>query len=236
MRRWPPLSEYQVSVLRDVSQGAVSSRNSELARTVYALRERGLVKTRKGEHRWVAQITEAGSFYIAHGSYRDDVAPTPERVKERALPIDVAVEELLRELDTHDGIFRIEDPGPEIRAQWRRALNRAKRSGQVPEGYHLRHHGRDSGDLVIELVAGAHPDAERLRDPKQRVAVAVDEGPVNPLIAKIDGQSELGPRLRRKPAQGAPPALVTGDRMGTPSASGCPQSQGRCRRLVRDAR
>jgi hypothetical protein len=51
MRRWAPLNERHLDVLPRVSDGTVSSRDWELARTVYALRDRKLVETTKGSHR-----------------------------------------------------------------------------------------------------------------------------------------------------------------------------------------
>jgi hypothetical protein len=188
MRRWAPLNERQLDVLRRVSDGTVSSRDWELARTVYALRERKLVETTKGDHRWAARLTGAGAFYLAHGHYLDE----EQRVTRPTRSDEIEVDELFSQLKVHDGVLRVTDPEPALRARWRRVISRAKREGRVPVGFHLRHHGRDGGDLVIELVAGEHPDAERLRNPRERPVVPVESGTLHPSIAGLEDHAELG--------------------------------------------
>ncbi|GAB3852737.1 hypothetical protein ACFPIJ_48260 [Dactylosporangium cerinum] len=49
------------------------------------------------------------------------------------------------------GPLRIPDPPTPVRAAWRRTISAALRLQLVPEGHQLRHHGRDRGDLIIEL-------------------------------------------------------------------------------------
>ncbi|MFJ2029006.1 hypothetical protein [Streptosporangium sp. NPDC087985] len=60
------------------SQEPVSAKTPELARTVYALRDRGLVTTPRKDGFWQAEITEAGRFYLEHGHHPD--RPTPGTV------------------------------------------------------------------------------------------------------------------------------------------------------------
>lgn len=40
---------------------------------------------------------------------------------------------------------------------WRRAIHALKQNNEVPDGWHLLHRGRNSGDLVIQLKPGQHP-------------------------------------------------------------------------------
>jgi hypothetical protein len=191
MRRWAPLNERQLDVLRRAADGTVSSQDWELARTVYALRERKLVETTKGDHRWTARITDGGVFYLAHGHYLDEEQPVTRPARASTRPHEIELDELLSQLKDHDGVLRVTDPEPVLRARWRRVINRAKREGRVPAGFHLRHHGRDGGDLVIELVAGEHPDAERLRNPRERPVVPVESGTLHPSIAGLEDHAEL---------------------------------------------
>jgi hypothetical protein len=58
MQRWASLKERQLSVLRRIGDDgdSVSARNCELANTVYALRNRGLVATPRREGIWRADV------------------------------------------------------------------------------------------------------------------------------------------------------------------------------------
>lgn len=177
MRRWDPLTERQLDALRRVGNPGdeVSASDSSLARTIYALRDRGLVTTPRVDGVWTAQITDAGRFYLKHGHHPDrpghsgDVKTKPVQsrpadqpqkpVRPRAKAVEVSAEELLSSLHK-DSRLRIVKPDRDTRAAWRRAIHAAKQSDLVPAGMHLRHHGRDDGDLIIELVEGQHPDAK----------------------------------------------------------------------------
>lgn len=69
------LNERQLTVLRRIydSQTPVTSDDSHLAATVYALRNRGLVATPRAGGRWSAELTEAGRQHLE----RTD-SPTPQ--------------------------------------------------------------------------------------------------------------------------------------------------------------
>ncbi|MFI6581817.1 hypothetical protein [Embleya sp. NPDC050493] len=82
-------------------------------------------------------------------------APTGARIR-GATP--AAARDLVDRVKAAGGTLRIEDPDAETRAALRRTINLAKRAGLVPKGHHLRHTGRDSGTLVIQLAEDAHPD------------------------------------------------------------------------------
>ncbi|GAA5140391.1 hypothetical protein [Pseudonocardia adelaidensis] len=70
-----------------------------------------------------------------------------------------------------------------MRAAWRRAIDATKRSGHVPAEHHIWHRGRDSGDLVIELRQGSHPDMARRRSRPDAIAVPDDVADWHPAAA-----------------------------------------------------
>ncbi|QQQ75482.1 hypothetical protein IOD16_31005 [Saccharothrix sp. 6-C] len=197
MKRWTQLTDHQLAVLQRVGDpdDQVTARDSALATTVYALRNRGLVVTPRVDGRWRAEITVAGRFYLEHGYHpeRPDVpgqagtlsrrrSPRPASEKKRSAR-QITVETLLQLLEEQDGSVRVEDPDSETRAAWRRAIAAVKRQNLVPAGMHLRHHGRDEGDLVIELVQGEHPDA-KYWEPRPQLA-APEADPPHPAVAKL---------------------------------------------------
>lgn len=155
MQRWAALNARQLSVLQRVESDAdeVSAKRSELATTVNALRNRGLVGTSHRGGVWRVVITEAGSFYLQHGHHpdrpasRDATTSPPKRSSTR----DTAAE-LIAELGSReDATIRIDEPDDATRARYRRAISAVKRRGLVPEGKQLLHTGRDSGPLIIRL-------------------------------------------------------------------------------------
>ncbi|MEV1116126.1 hypothetical protein AB0I91_13725 [Actinosynnema sp. NPDC049800] len=198
MKRWAQLTDHQLAVLQRVGDPAdqVTARDSALATTVYALRNRGLVVTPRIDGRWRAEITEAGRFYLEHGYHpeRPDVpgettatskrrASWPASEKKRSAAPQITAETLLKLLEENGGLARIDDPDDQTRAAWHRAITAVKRQDLVPTGMHLRHHGRDEGDLAIELVQGAHPDA-KYWEPRQQLT-APEANPPHPAVAKL---------------------------------------------------
>jgi hypothetical protein len=170
MQRWAALNARQLSVLQRVAKDPdeVSSQRSELATTVYALRNRGLVKTSRREGVWCVEITEAGSFYLRHGHHPDRPEPGDEviQVPKRAPAQDPAAE-LIEALSREAGeTIRVEEPDDATRARYRKAINAAKRRGLVPDGKQLLHTGRDVGPLIIKLSEdgpAAKTDWNRIR-------------------------------------------------------------------------
>jgi hypothetical protein len=61
-------------------------------------------------------------------------------------------------MQRENGTMRIESPDSGTRARYRRVIHAAKQHGLVPGGHHLRHTGRDAGDIVIRLYTDAYPD------------------------------------------------------------------------------
>jgi hypothetical protein len=170
VQRWAKLNDRQLTVLRRISEGyePVTAKTSELANTVYALRSRGLVTTPRKDGVWHAEITDAGRFYMQHGHHPDKPTPAdaglahqrrspgPQRSPDQG-PIRLA-KDLIKQLQDNDGSVQFETPDDETRASYRRAIHAAKQHGLVPAGFHLRHTGRNAGDLIIQLSDDAHPD------------------------------------------------------------------------------
>lgn len=186
MKRWARLNERQLELLRTIAAGQDDLKEvwSEVALSAQALQSRGLVKLTRSAGARQAEVTDAGRFYLEHGHHpdrpsRDQARSRPtaagperaERSNDERDPVEVgvghvlspamdeAVTNLFDRLDAGGGTLRIAEPDRESRARWRRVIHAAKAGARVPAGYHLRHRGRDRGDLVIELVKGDHPQA-----------------------------------------------------------------------------
>lgn len=157
VQRRAKLNERQVSVLRRVAagDGQVGSHTPDLAATVYALRARGLVTTPRENGAWVARITLTGDFYLRHGRHPDSEVESSTVMSDASGSPDAT--RLIRQLKDA-GTLRIENPDETSRAAYRRAIHAVKQRGLVPEGFLLRHTGRNGGDLIIQLVDAAKPD------------------------------------------------------------------------------
>ena len=164
------LNARQMLVLQRIDSGPdpVTSQQPELAVTVYALRNRGLATTSRGDEGWTAEITDAGRFYLTHRRYPEPSADgqmagrtTSTKPKPMSEASDTSpgrrrgsslTAGLIKRLQDNGGMLRIEDPDAQTRASYRRAIHSLKQHTLVPEGFHLRHTGRASGDLIIQLA------------------------------------------------------------------------------------
>ncbi|GAA0528930.1 hypothetical protein [Saccharopolyspora erythraea] len=74
MRRWDPLNEQQLDVLKrvDASEDLSGSEYGRLRHSANAVRDRGLITISKRGGVWRAKITEAGRFYLDHGHHPDN--------------------------------------------------------------------------------------------------------------------------------------------------------------------
>nr|WP_157554198.1 hypothetical protein [Herbidospora sakaeratensis] len=169
MRRWAKLNERQIATLRRIADGeSVTAKDSDLARTVYALRDRGLISIPRTNGIWIAEVTEAGRFYLANGCYQGTSAltsPTASSKSKSGRAADLKLQtphalavELIKRLQKGGGTLHVQDLDEATRALHRRALDAAKRHGLIPEGFRLLHTGRDRGDLILRLEDEAHPD------------------------------------------------------------------------------
>lgn len=188
MRRDEPLSSRQLQVLRWISEGCPDGVWSDFSykTTAYALSARGLVVVRGKRKQWAATITQEGAFYLAHGYYRG-----PEhRTANSAVPphdpgddILSLAEQLVAELKSRNGIVVVRAPNQTQRARYRRAIYRLSIRGQVPDGFILRHTGRDAGDLTIRLIR-AEADEHR-PEPPTHVTVPGDVDEVSPEVKAL---------------------------------------------------
>ncbi|MFI7438705.1 hypothetical protein [Nonomuraea indica] len=109
--------------------------------------------TIRREGAWQAKVTDAGRFYLEHGRHPD--RPPPSSVAEASAKPDPGRDfaaELIAELRANDGTIRIDEPDDKTRADYRKAINAAKRRSLVPDGKQLLHTGRDIGPLIIKLA------------------------------------------------------------------------------------
>ena len=206
MQRWGRLNERQLAVLRRISGGTdpVSAKNPEMATTVYALRNRGLVSTPRRDGIWVAEITDAGRFYLEHGYHPEKPQATPAVAAPPPppqLPDDkeTRAAELIKRLSQEGGTIRVPDPDEDTRRQYRSALSIAKRRRLVPRGYHLLHTGRDLGDLIIRLESDSERDEtdwNRIRLAARDLVTDPDQinGRLNDDRQSIDVSEPLLPR------------------------------------------
>jgi hypothetical protein len=210
-----PLNERQLAVLRWIADGCPDGvmDGHAFKVTARALHDRKLVAVSKHGGAWQATVTERGEFYLEHGrlpvdgaarpssTYRPRVAATRsvppgsrKPANEPARSIDP--NELLAQLLDGDGSVTIADPPPAVRAAWRRAIDAAKRSGQIPAEHYIWHRGRDRGDLVIELRQGRHPEMARQRSRPDGIAVPEDVADWHP-AATADFRNVSAGSVRR---------------------------------------
>ncbi|MEV5903397.1 hypothetical protein [Streptomyces sp. NPDC052127] len=190
------LNERQLDALRRICHGEtpITSDDSGLAPTVYALRNRGLVTTTWADGRWSAAPTEAGRRHLAPTDAT--LAPRPST---SAAPTAPEAAELISRLQQSGGTLRIANPTPDERARWRRALHAARADHLVPDGHHLQYTGRNKGDLVITLRPGLPP---RHSTPSSETVPVPDDLPPERLhpaaaTAHIPACPDCQPRARR---------------------------------------
>lgn len=204
MRRGDRLNDRQVDVLRWVADGCPDGvmEGYSYKLTARALHDRRFVVVTRRRGGWQASITDEGRAFLIHGSCQPSEsrrpsvdrrgarrrpatdAPSRPTAEERtedvraaaARQFAVSPAELMSMLEREGGTVTVADPDPHLRAAWRRTIDAVKRAGLEPEGQHLRHRGRDRGDLIIELRSGEHPVQQhaRTRPPAVAVPQAVD--------------------------------------------------------------
>lgn len=112
------------------------------------------------------------------------------------VPVPSTAEEFLEALEDAGGELRITSPSDDIRAAWRRVIHRVRQGKHVPEGWHLLHRGRDSGDLVIEMRQGEHPADKYRRPEAERVPIPAGLTKPHPLARALRDASERLPASR----------------------------------------
>lgn len=203
MHRWSPLNDRQLVLLTRIGEGTepVTSDSPELAATAHALKGRGLITMPKQSGRWQADITNDGRFYLEHGHHPDRPERTPRRQRSaapkltpqagppsrqtapssatakpsRPSPASIGAA-LITQVQEAGRFLRIPNPSGEERARYRRAFDAARQC--APEGYHLKHTGRERGDFVLGLLrATGEDDTEwnRIRLARSRVITDVED-------------------------------------------------------------
>jgi hypothetical protein len=166
------LTVRQVEVLRWIGDDCPDGvwRDFTYKTIAYALAARGLVTVDRRRKRWAATLTDEGRFYLAHGQYPSGPRSVGTRsTSEIGSETDTLAEELLAELTSGDGLVTVASPSQGQRARYRRAIHRLIAEHRVPEGFVLRHTGRDHGDLTIRLVG---QDDERNKEPPPKIPVS----------------------------------------------------------------
>jgi hypothetical protein len=93
-----------------------------MATTVYALRNRGLVSTPQRGGIWIAEITDAGRFYLEHGYHPEKpqaapavaAPPPPPRFPDDK---ETRAAEFIKRLSQEGGTIRVPDPDDDTRRQ-----------------------------------------------------------------------------------------------------------------------
>jgi hypothetical protein len=140
-----------------------------------------LVTVSRRGGRWSATLTERGRYYLDNGRHPAVVGTATTTTGETADNSSThaasggigsqpsVIQEaaaLIERLQANSGTVVVPDPDADTRASYRRAVHAAKQHELVPDGYDLRHTGRNTGDLVIRLYSAAQPydtDWNRLR-------------------------------------------------------------------------
>jgi hypothetical protein len=172
----PPLNPRQLEVLQWISDGCppntMSGDTHKLS--AQALKNRRLVTVSKRGGVWIATVTDAGAYYLAHdrypnGHWRDPAKPevwTPRRhtatalvIEPRERPTDnssapraLPTEQLVTDVNEAGGTLQVEqsDSSPNYEALVRSAI----RFGKTPEGlFLLIDHGARWGHFTIRLQA-----------------------------------------------------------------------------------
>ena len=182
-----PLKPHQLEVLRWVEAGCPDADmpGDGAKHTARALQGRRLVTVARRDGRWSATLTERGRYYLDNGQYPaitgTTIAPAGDLPGDSPTPAALSgkgrqpagqpsvIKEataLIKRLHTGGGTMVVSDPDADTRASYRRAIHAAKQHNLVPDGYDLRHTGRNTGDLVVRLYSAAQPydtDWNRLR-------------------------------------------------------------------------
>lgn len=171
MRRDAALSTRQVEVLRWISQGCPDGVWPDFTykTTTYALAARNLVKVDRRHGSWSAVLTDAGRFYLDNGRYPPEQTGTGSRpATDSAAAIEALAADIMAELDKDGHTLTVRSPSARQRARYRRAIQQIITRSLIPEGFQLRHQGRDHGDLTIRLI----PESDvPQRTPAQDVGV-----------------------------------------------------------------
>lgn len=190
VRRNQPLNDRQVQVLRRIGQGCPDGtwRDFTYKTTALALAARGLVTVDKRRNTWNAGLTDTGQFYLRHGKFSTDSVSASDLASGSGSDIETLAAELLQQLLTRNGKVTVEGPADRQRAQFRRAIHHLITHHEIPDGFLLRHSGRDQGDLTIRLLR--ETDAPKT-EPAPNVRVADADGEVSPEVRDLTARMQM---------------------------------------------
>jgi hypothetical protein len=192
VRRDEPLSARQIRVLKWISEGCPEGVWADFTykTTAYALASRGLANVVRRRDSWSAAITEDGEFYLTHGRYPADPESLGEGLPsaETLSDADVLAAERLVALTSGEGVVSVASPSDRERARYRRAIHRLITGHQIPQGFTLRHTGRDHGDLHIRLVREVD---EPRPEPAPRVVVPLSLDDVGGEVRALGSQIRM---------------------------------------------
>lgn len=191
MRRNEPLTVRQVEVLLWIGGGCPDGvwRDFTYKTTAYALASRGLVTVDRRRKQWSASLTNEGKFYLAHGHHPSDRDPIGNtHASESDLETDDLASDLLAELVSAGGHITVASPSEKQRARYRRVIHRLIAEHRIPEGFVLRHTGRDHGDLTIRLLREV--DSPRPQPPP-KIALPQTTGAVSDEVRALAAQVRM---------------------------------------------
>lgn len=183
-------------------------------RSLYALRDRGLAKVKRGSEGTQVEVTDAGHFYAEHGRHPDtpDHANSDPEAAGRRRPMPYSERPIARARDTKakelverlvaEGRITVSDPAEEIVTEWRRVINYAKRHGLEPAGKRIEKMRMWNRDLQISLVTGPHANSRR-ESPQNAPAVHVPKQlrSPHPVVAALRDDKRrlvMPPALRQR--------------------------------------
>ncbi|MFT4288344.1 MAG: hypothetical protein QM595_11925, partial [Nocardioides sp.] len=189
------MNERQLEVLKWIADGRPEGRwpkdDFSYKVSAGALKSRGLITVKGHAATWTAEITEAGTHYLEHGTYPDGMV-RPRRAmraggsgsSSKAAPLnlgDGAAETLTQAKDLiqrlqESGKVTVADPEDSTRAHYRRLLHACRVHHLVPAGHELRFTGRSAGDIVIVLSTGSAEetsDWDRIRTTARTVTTNI---------------------------------------------------------------
>jgi hypothetical protein len=192
VRRNEPLTVRQVEVLQWIGEGCPEGvwRDFTYKTTAYALASRGLVTVDRRRKQWSATLADEGKFYLAHGHHpsdRDPIGNTHTSSESDSDTSDLA-SGLLAELVAAGGHVIVASPSEKQRVRYRRAIHRLITEHRIPDGFILRHTGRDHGDLSIRLLREV--DSPRPQPPP-KIAVPQATGAVSDEVRALAAQVRM---------------------------------------------
>jgi hypothetical protein len=192
VRRNEPLTVRQVEVLQWIGEGCPDGvwRDFTYKTTAYALASRGLVTVDRRRKQWSATLTDDGQFYLAHGHHPLDQDPigNTHASSESDLETNDLASGLLAELVAAGGHVTVASPSEKQRARYRRAIHRLITEHRIPDGFVLRHAGRDHGDLTIRLL---REDDKPRPQPPPKIAVPQTTGAVSDEVRALAAQVRM---------------------------------------------